>query len=112
MQSSENIGQHMLDMEKSVVTIANSPRRFLTSDNPLTLFRPLDDPGAYILLPISPRRIFVAANRPEIVDRLYARIRDEDLIEQLNEAAISNAHLYVYDTNEDQTGLIDRHLKR
>ena len=32
------------------------------------------------------------------------------LIEQLNEAGISSAHFYVYDTDEDQTGLIDRHL--
>ena len=109
--NSENIGQHMNNMFKSVATI-DGQKRFLTCDNPLTLFRPLDDDGAYILLPISPKKIFIAANRQAIVDRLFERLRDDDLVEQLNEAAISNAILYVYDTYEDQTGLVSRYFAR
>ena len=107
--NSENIGQHMNNMIKSVATIQGS-KRFLTCDNPLTLLRPLGDDGAYILLPISPKKIFIAANGQGIVDRLVQRLRDENLVEQLNEAAISNAILYVYDTYEDQTGLVSRYF--
>ena len=39
-------------------------------------------------------------------------IRDGDLADQLNEAAASNAILYVYDTYEDQTGLVNRYFAR
>jgi hypothetical protein len=109
--NSENIGRHMNNMIKSVATIQDS-KRFLTCDNPLTLFRPLSDAGAYILLPISPKKIFIAANGQEIVDRLFERLRDDNLVEQLNEAAISNAILYVYDTYEDQTGLVRRYFTK
>ena len=109
--NSANIGQHMNNMIKSVATL-DGAKRFLTCDNPLTLFRPLSDDGAYILLPISPKKIFIAANNQGIVDRLFERLRDEDLVEQLNEAAISNAYQFVYDTHEDQTGLVRQYFKR
>lgn len=108
--NSANIGQHMNNMRKSVVTIQDD-KRFLTSDNPLIVLRPLDDPSSYVLLPISPKKMFIATNTEEVTDILFRRMMKEDLVEQLNQAAISNAYRYVYDTHEDQTGLVERYFK-
>jgi hypothetical protein len=108
--NSANIGQHMNNMVKSVVTI-EEPKHFLTCDNPIKLFTPLEGDEAHILLPISPRKLFVAANHQDIVDRLFDRLRHDDMVEQLNEDTIRKAYLYVYDTHEDETGLVAHHFK-
>jgi hypothetical protein len=108
--NSANIGQHMNNMRKSVITIQDD-KRFLTCDNPLILFRPLDDPGAYVMLPISPKKMFIATNTEEVTDILFDRMLKEDLVEQLNQSAISNAYRYVYDTHEDQSGLVEKYFQ-
>lgn len=107
--NSANIGQHMNNMFKNVVTI-HDDKRFITCDNPLILFRPLEGRDAYVILPISPKKLFIATNREETTAALFRRLKDEDLVQQLNEDAISNAYQYVYDTYEDESGIVRRYI--
>jgi hypothetical protein len=65
-----NVGRHINSMIWGVIGTEKSSFEFLTSDRPLIMTNGLDNPSSYLILPIGPRRIFVAVKSKETFDNL------------------------------------------
>lgn len=66
----------------------------LTSDAPLLLLAPLRADNCLIVLPLSPRHVFFAARRPDIVGRLKRAV-PSDLVRRTNETIVTSARSFI-----------------
>ena len=80
---------------------------FLTSDRPITISSQLIAPGAFMILPISPKSLVMLCNDKEIV-RSFATQGDKRLAEGINQAIVEQAKEVVIAANCDATRMIDR----
>jgi hypothetical protein len=90
-------GEAVTDMARmwwGVRSFAWTTHTVLTSDMPLMLLAPLRADNCLIALPLSPRHVFFAARRPDIVARIKRKIPSE-LVRLTNETIVENARLFV-----------------
>ena len=66
------LGQYIINMIWAVIDLSDAPHRLLTSDRPYILPRGLKDPSCVLGVPISPTRLFLAANNMAGWKRLIA----------------------------------------
>jgi hypothetical protein len=63
------VGAHVNKMPFAIIDLSGSPHRLLTSDRPVGLFN-LKEPNGLVSIPISPTKLFVAANDEATFDKL------------------------------------------
>ena len=105
-----NLGQHLNSMKQSVVMLTSGTRRFMTSDNPLFVTNGLLGDGAFALLPISPRTVWIATNTDTTHQRIIEKIRTGELVELLNIQVVSQAHTFAYAICENQLAFVEKHI--
>ena len=66
----------------------------LTSDRPLTIYR-LSRPEGFVALPISPSKLFIAANDDKTIAELNG-VSAKEVIQRINVSTVSRARRYVY----------------
>ena len=104
------VGQHLNDMEWVVFTLANGKRNFLTSDKPVILPMGLQHNEAYVGLPISPNKLFVAANDRATLSQIQ-RMPAGDLTQNCNHMGTTQAVKFVYGTDDYQINFVDKRLR-
>ena len=65
LMDSELVGSHIGKMQWRVLTLANAPYPFLTSDRPIIMTNGLTGPDAHFALPLSPQHIFLATTNDD-----------------------------------------------
>ena len=66
---------------------------------------------SFVILPIAPRRIFIAARDQENLEKIQ-RLPHDVLVRRTNEIIASQAHKYVYGTNDGQLRFVENRLGR
>ena len=82
---------------------------FLTSDRPIIVTNGLRQEDAHIVLPLSPRVLFIAARN----DQLYRQIRkmpNTQVAKLANEKVTRQSHRYVYGADASQQGFVAKRL--
>lgn len=83
---------------------------FLTSDRPVVMTNGLDKPESQLLIPISPRHIFVATNNVETENYIRKVWTDKQLIPQVNERVANQSRKYVWGVSDAQLSFVSRRL--
>lgn len=86
----QKTGHHINNMIWKVVNCIYSDLDFYTSDRPIFKSNRLDNPNAFISIPIGPRKLFLAANDQSVIDR-FQYAQQKKLICQSNIQTISSA---------------------
>jgi hypothetical protein len=76
----------------------------LTSDRPLAIYR-LSKPEGYVGLPISPRKLFIAANSDRTIADLTG-VNGKEVMQRSNVFVASRARRYVYAIDRSQDRFI------
>lgn len=107
--SSERLGPHIFDMHWTRHSLTGSRLHLLTSDRPIIMPLGLGDPRAYIMLPVSPTVLFMAARDPAFA-RFLAGRKHTDLVKMLNKAVVCQARKYVWAADDSQLEFVRRHI--
>lgn len=81
----------------------------MTSDAADRQWLGLSDPRALIVLPIGPKRLFVAANTASSLTNL-ARAHQRNLVKQTNLATVALARDFVWASGRSQEGFVRKRL--
>lgn len=118
----EVVEQHALDVFKGLiktrslaVKLGNMPwgvrqldratYPLLTSDRPIVRTDGLAVDDGHLVIPISPRRVFMVAPEQRTFDR-FATMTDEEMALQVNRKVVEQAVRFVYATDERQSAFI------
>lgn len=84
---------------------------FFITDAPMQHTRPIIAKGGYIVMPISPTRMFLATSPgDDETAEMFKNIDSNDLVRQVNEVLVSRASTFVGATNLDQLSFVERHF--
>jgi hypothetical protein len=108
MLNNKIVGTHLNSMYWSVIDVSNSPFRFLMSDRPVEICR-LKEPAGFVSIPISPTKLFVAANQERSIQNL-GRVKPEGIVRHVNLFVTSRARKFVWAGDESQTDFIRDHM--
>lgn len=109
--NSQRIGTHINGMMSHVITL-ESNNRFLTSDRPLLLTGGLEDPDTALLMPIAPRKLFVATNGPHMSKALHDGLASGVVLHNINLSVVRQAYRYVYAICENDLPFVEANLGR
>jgi hypothetical protein len=89
----------------------NGGLEFLISDALLQHTTPIHVKGAYLVIPISPKRLFVATNQGdhETLEEIQS-MNANDLVQQVNKVVVSRASVCVGATSLDQLAFVEEHF--
>lgn len=100
----EIIGAHINAMKWGVVDVSNSTSRFLTSDRPVEISQ-LNKPAGLVSIPISPTKLFVAANDGRSLEDLRL-VPPMDIVRRVNTFLVSRARKFVWAHDETQVAFV------
>jgi len=89
--------------------VPNTRFPLLTSDRPVIMTNGLDRSDAHIVLPISPKMLFIAAKEQQMLHQLASMNADE-LVHRANEKVAEQAYTYVYGTDDSQLRFVAKRL--
>lgn len=107
----DDFGQRINQMEWWTIDVTKVGRKLFTSDRPVILEYGLAHPHSYLLMPISPTRLFLAANTREQANELRA-IPNRELVKSVNKHLIRRAQRYAWATDKDELGFAAKHLSQ
>jgi hypothetical protein len=90
-------------------TVHTAKYPLLTSDRPIIMSNGLTGEDAHIVLPISPRRLFIAINNDETFKAISSTASDE-LVETVNNQVAQQAHKFVYGVDDSQLPFVASRL--
>lgn len=96
MRAIENveIGTHINRMHWRVFDLPKSRHELVTSDRPAH-YHSLKEENGFILLPIAPRKLFVAANTPRVLDAI-SNHDETKVVSEVNKRIAAQARRYIY----------------
>lgn len=104
-----NIGATINAMAWSTAKMEASRFPLLTSDRPVLLGGKLNDPDAFIMMPISPTRLFIAVRRDETL-ALIRRWPVDELATEVNREVVGRAERFVFASNRSQDRFIQNRM--
>jgi Protein of unknown function (DUF4238) len=107
--ANERVGPTIFDMHWTRHVLKNSKFQLLTSDRPIIMPLGLGDPRAYIVLPVSPTVVFVAAHDRGFAGWL-ARRKHTELAKVFNKAVVCQARTFVWAIDDSQLEFVRRHI--
>jgi Protein of unknown function (DUF4238) len=102
------VGAHINKMPFAVIDLSASRHRLLLSDRPVEIFN-LKDASGLVSIPISPTKLFVAANE----DAIFAKLRrseSDDLVRHMNAYVVSRARRFVWAQDASQERFITNRM--
>lgn len=100
----EILGNHFNRMPWAILDVTASSRRLLTSDRPLAFYG-LNRSEGTISIPISPTRLYVAANDESTFEKLR-RIEPATLVHEVNIQVTKRARRYVYGLDDAESAMV------
>jgi hypothetical protein len=81
-------------MPFAVIDVSAAPEQFVTSDRPVCIHN-LAQADGVIFLPISPTKLFIAANDAKSLEKVGGQT-PLDLVRRVNDFVVGRARLYVW----------------
>jgi Protein of unknown function (DUF4238) len=104
------LGNHINGMKWGVIDVSASPISLLLSDRPVE-FSNLKEPRGFVSIPISPTKLFVAANSPASLDNLR-RLKPREIVQHVNLFSAGRARRFVWAQDETQRRFIENHMSK
>lgn len=104
----KKVGEFIINTQWGVIDLTGSDHPLLISDNPI-IFRPLKLEMGHIAIPISPFRLFVAAEDK----RLFAHLKAEGpkrIVRTANHVVVGNANTFVGAVDRSSETYIAKHF--
>ena len=108
---SERVGNHLIKMRWSILTVSNPTHSFLTSDRPLLTTNGIERADAFVALPISPTHLFLGVHTVDM-ERNFQAMHPEFFIPRINDWTASRAERFVYGSNDTQLRFVENRLGR
>jgi hypothetical protein len=108
---SKRIGDALNAMHWSVYSLTNPRFGFLTGDHPIMISNGLGHRRGFILLAISPYRLFIAANDRLVLDAFETQ-RPNGLEKAVNDATAVQSHHVIVAKDDAQRLFVDRRFLR
>lgn len=89
--------------------ILDTKHTLLTSDRPVVMTNGLDRSDGHIVLPIAPRKLFIAAKEQQML-RQITSMNTEQLLANTNDRVASQAYDYVYGVDDTQLRFVANRL--
>lgn len=105
----EFLGRHIVNMLWLTIEITKGD--FLISDEPLIMSNGIGKPDGHIVMPISPKILFVAANNGATA-RMIDQLPRKDLVRLTNEKVVGRARNFVAANDLSQTRFIENRFGR
>jgi hypothetical protein len=83
------------NLKWGMVDVTGSKYRFVTSDRPVVRTNGLDKPGSHVIVPLSPTRLFIAADN-DATARIFQQMPPRDLVMRINRKVVRNAIRFVW----------------
>ena len=99
----------MAAMEWSILTFPRAKFDLLTSDRPVIYTNVLGNDQSHIVLPVGPRRLFVAAKGRKAIDQIRSAGEDA-LVATANAHVVGAANNYVYGASDSQLRFIQNRM--
>ncbi|HZR62101.1 MAG TPA: DUF4238 domain-containing protein [Xanthobacteraceae bacterium] len=90
-------------------TVRTAEHSLLTSDRPIIMSNGLSQQDAFILLPISPRRVFIATKDEETV-RSITSMPSDKIVEAVNNQIAQQAHRFVFGQDNKQLRFVSKRI--
>lgn len=107
----EGIGRRFNSMHWGVANLQAAQHALLTSDRPVCVSGSIADPEAFVILPLSPTKAFIAARRVEIMNQIVGQ-NPTRLGAELNKEVVRNARRFVFSADSSQTDFIQKHFAK
>jgi Protein of unknown function (DUF4238) len=107
-----NVGAAINEMHWGVATLHDLRPRFLTSDRPVVMTNGLGFPMSHIIMPISPRALFIATKTSVKLTLLRQALYEGTLLDHVNHIVAAQARKYVYFCDDSQLPFIEDRLGR
>jgi hypothetical protein len=104
----ETLGTHINGMYWSVIDLSKAHHRLLTGDRPLQYLN-LNNPSGFISLPISPTKLFLAANSAQSIINVR-KLKPEKVIREINRFVVARARKFVFAHDASQVSFIKKHI--
>jgi hypothetical protein len=104
------IGNWINQMRWMVLHDARPPFLLLTSDRPIVMTNGIVHPNSQIILPISPRHVFVATNNVKMENFIRDVMHRRQLIQQINERVTRQSRKFVYGYDDAQLAFLSKRL--
>ncbi|MGE4046261.1 MAG: DUF4238 domain-containing protein [Acetobacteraceae bacterium] len=105
------VGPSIFGMRWSCASLTASRISLLTSDRPLDMPHGLSDRGAYIALPIGPKRLFIAAHDDAYAKRV-ASADPTEVVKAVNQAVVHQAREFVWGLDDSQRRFVSNRISR
>src|SRR5437879_1287487 len=96
-------------MQWSTMEMKGACHAFLTSDRPIIMTNGLAREDAHVVLPISPRRIFIATKSVLVKKKILA-MGEKQIVRAVNEKMAEQAVKYVYGIDDSQLRFVSNRL--
>jgi hypothetical protein len=106
----EIVGTHLNGMRWAVLDVSNSSFRFLISDRPVEIHR-LKEPSGFASIPVSPTKLFVAANQQQTIQNL-GNLPPGEIAQHVNLFVVSRARKFVWASDESQSDFIGQRMSK
>jgi hypothetical protein len=104
------VGRHVNGMIWQTLELPKGCYPLLTSDRPVVRSNGIARLDGFLMLPISPTRMFVATNSMELAAAV-PKMEQPALFKQLNKSVCIQAKKYVYGTDDSQLRFVEKHLR-
>lgn len=105
----EKIGEDISNMEWHSITTQGANHELLTSDRPLVMTTNFGINDAFLLIPIGPRRLFLAT-RQKSAKKLIEQSDVDALTTKVNTHVVEAANKYVYGTDDSQLRFVQNRM--
>lgn len=106
----ETLGRHLNNMKWDVLDVSTSKHRFLLSCRPVC-FANLKERNGVAYLPISPTKLFVAANDSGTLRQLKA-LPPREIVHNNNRFTVGRARRFVWAQDESQTAFVAKQMSK
>jgi hypothetical protein len=110
LMNSELIGTQLINMQWAVKRLKPPDFSLLTSDRPLIMSDGIGHESGFIMMPISPDRVFIMANNVKTITTID---REPNFAARVNDFVAKQAHKFVYGNDDTQLRFVaKRHGQR
>jgi hypothetical protein len=106
---SKRVVRILASFKWQTATVKTAQYPLLTSDRPVIMSNGLIQPDAHIVLPISPRRLFIATKNDETFQS-FREMNPNELAQAVNNQVSQQAHKFVFGCDESQLRFVTNRL--
>jgi hypothetical protein len=108
---SQRVGDFLNRMRWHAIRLQDWSLEFLTSDRPLAMTDGMAYERSHLMIPLSPKILFVAVNSSRYFEEIQA-MQERKLVKYVNDTVASQAARFVYATNSRQIRFVENRLGR